>query len=32
MELSRDLNLNILEEFIIEVNLGDLIVDKIEVF
>ncbi|HFH6933021.1 TPA: radical SAM family heme chaperone HemW [Streptococcus agalactiae] len=30
-ELSRDLNLNILEEFTIEANPGDLTVDKIEV-
>ncbi|HGD2268306.1 TPA: radical SAM family heme chaperone HemW [Streptococcus agalactiae] len=30
-ELSRDLNLNTLEEFTIEANLGDLTVDKIEV-
>lgn len=31
MELSRDLNLNTLEEFTIEANPGDLTVDKIEV-
>ncbi|HEO4790875.1 TPA: oxygen-independent coproporphyrinogen III oxidase [Streptococcus agalactiae] len=31
-ELSRDLNLNTLEEFTIEANPGDLTVDKIEVF
>lgn len=30
-ELSRDLNLNTLEEFTIEANLGDLTVDKMEV-
>ncbi|HGK6797422.1 TPA: radical SAM family heme chaperone HemW [Streptococcus agalactiae] len=30
-ELIRDLNLNTLEEFTIEANLGDLTVDKIEV-
>lgn len=30
-ELSRDLNLNTLEEFTIEANPGDLTVDKIEV-